>query len=73
MPGVSGVQDTVSRHWASLRESAEFPTSVKEVVTLLVNVRQSIFNAMGGRVTGAMASVSLALKRPMQYRCSARF
>jgi putative tryptophan/tyrosine transport system substrate-binding protein len=41
--------------------------------TLLVNVRQSIFNAMGGRVTGAMASVSLALKRPRQYRCSARF
>jgi hypothetical protein len=36
-------------------------------------VRQSIFNAMGGRVTGAMASVSLALKRPRQYRCSARF
>jgi hypothetical protein len=44
----------------------------KHKVTLLVNVRQSIFNAMGGRVTGAMASVSLALKRPMQYRCSAR-
>jgi hypothetical protein len=34
MPGVSGVQETVSRHWASLRESAEFPISVKEVVAM---------------------------------------
>jgi hypothetical protein len=34
MPGVSGVQETVSRHWASLRESAEFPISVNEVVAM---------------------------------------
>ena len=33
----SALQYMVSRHWASLRESAEFPTSVKEVVTLLGN------------------------------------
>jgi ATP-binding cassette, subfamily B, bacterial len=62
------------------RISDETPWRVQEVLgqtaseqTLLVNVRQSIFNAMGGRVTGAMASVSLVLKRPMQYCCSARF
>jgi hypothetical protein len=31
----------------SLRESAEFPTGVKEVMTLLVKLRRSIVNAMG--------------------------
>jgi hypothetical protein len=30
-----GMQYPVSRHWTNLRESAEFPTSGKEVVTLL--------------------------------------
>jgi hypothetical protein len=34
---LGGVPYTVSRYWASLRESAEFPTDVKGVVTLLVN------------------------------------
>lgn len=31
---LGGVQHTVARHWASPRESAEFPTSVKEVVAM---------------------------------------
>jgi hypothetical protein len=30
--GRSALQYMVSRHWASLRESAEFPTSVKKVL-----------------------------------------
>jgi hypothetical protein len=34
------VQHTGVRHWASPRESAEFPTSVKGVVTLLVNSKK---------------------------------
>ncbi len=34
---LGGVQHTVARHWASPRESAEFPTSVKEVVILVAN------------------------------------
>jgi hypothetical protein len=29
------MQYTVSRHWASPHESAEFPTSVKEVVAMV--------------------------------------
>jgi hypothetical protein len=62
-----------SRHWASPRESAEFPTDVKEVVTLLVKSRQSISKAVGRRFTTAMDSVSLAFKRRMQGHSSARF
>ncbi len=53
--------------------SASFRTGVKAVLTLLVNARQSIFNAMGGRAIGVMASVALALKRRMQDRFSALF
>jgi hypothetical protein len=33
---LDGVQYTVSRHSASPRESAEFPTTVKEVVAMVV-------------------------------------
>jgi hypothetical protein len=34
---LDGMQDMASRHWANLRESAEFPTGVKEVVILVAN------------------------------------
>jgi hypothetical protein len=44
-------------------ESAEFPTSVKEVMTLLVNVRQSISNVMGVRFARGIGSVWLAFKQ----------
>ena len=50
----SALQYMVSRHWASLRASAEFPTSVKEVVTLLVNSRRSISHAMRMRFIRGM-------------------
>jgi hypothetical protein len=43
---LGGVQYTVSRHWANLRESAEFPTNVKEVVTLLCKPSQAISNRL---------------------------
>jgi hypothetical protein len=33
---LGSVQPPVAQHWASPRESGQFPTSVKEVVTLLV-------------------------------------
>jgi hypothetical protein len=40
---------TVSRHWASLRESAELPTSVKEVgsSSLLVMQGAELAEALG--------------------------
>jgi hypothetical protein len=39
-------------------ESAELPTEVKEVLTLLGKSRQSISNAMGVRFIRGIASVS---------------
>jgi hypothetical protein len=57
----------------SPRESAEFPTGVKEVVTLLVNARQSISTTTGMRFTRGMASVALIFNRRMYARFSARF
>ena len=53
--------------------SAEFPTTVKEVVTLLVKSRQSGSNAMGVRVTRGTASIFLAFNPRMQDRFSAHF
>jgi hypothetical protein len=47
-------------------ESAEFPTSVKEVVTLSGKSRRSILNTMGERFTRGMCSISLAFKRHRQ-------
>jgi hypothetical protein len=47
-------------------EPAQFPTGVKEVVTLLAKSRRSIFNAMGVRFSRAIDSVLLAFKRCMQ-------
>jgi hypothetical protein len=46
---LGGVPYTVSRHWASLRESAEFPTSVKEVgsSSLLVMQGAELAEALG--------------------------
>jgi hypothetical protein len=35
-PALGGVQHAVARHWASPRESAEFPTSVKDVLARFV-------------------------------------
>jgi hypothetical protein len=52
-------------------ESAEFPTSVKEVVTLLVNAQWSTSNAMGLGFTRGMASVASTFKRRMQDYFSA--
>ncbi len=54
-------------------ESAEFPTDVKEVLTLLVKSRWLISNAKGVRVTRDMGSVSLAFERCVSARFSARF
>jgi hypothetical protein len=56
-------QYTVSRHWANLRESAQFPTSVKEVVTLLVKSRRSISNPMEVRISRGMYLVPLTSER----------
>jgi hypothetical protein len=42
-------------------------------VTLWVNAPQSLSNAMRVRATGKMYSISLAFKRWMQDRFSARF
>jgi len=36
---LDGVPSTVSWHWASLRESAKFPISVKEVVVMFMPPR----------------------------------
>jgi hypothetical protein len=41
--------------------------------TLLVNARQSIFNAMRGRAISVMASLALALEHCLRDRFSARF
>jgi hypothetical protein len=60
-----GVPYTVSRHWTSLRESAEFPTSVKGVVTLLGKSRWAISNARRVRVSRGMSAVLRAFKRRM--------
>lgn len=46
-------------------ESAEFPTSVKEVLTLLVKSRRPISNTVGGRFIRGMATVFSASKRRM--------
>jgi hypothetical protein len=43
-------QRTVSRHWASPRGSAEFPTSVREVLTMLGKSHAS--DTAGGHRTG---------------------
>jgi hypothetical protein len=47
-------------------ESAEFPTSVKEVVTLLVKSRWSISTAIEVSFNRGMYAVSLAFQRRMQ-------
>ena len=47
------------------RESASLRTGVNKIMTLLVNVQQSISHAMGGRFARGIGSVSLAFKRRM--------
>jgi hypothetical protein len=58
----------VSRHRASSRESVEFPTDVKEVVTLLGNSREAISSTRRVSVTSGMYAISRAFKRHMQGR-----
>ena len=53
--------------------SAELPTEVKEVLTLLVMSRWPISNVKGVPVTRDMGSVSLAFERCVTARFSARF
>jgi hypothetical protein len=55
-----------------LRESGQFPTRVKEVLTLLVKSWRSIFNAIKGRVAKGIYSIFLTSRRHMQARVSAR-
>ena len=50
-----GGPHTVAQHWASPRESAEFPTRVKEALAMC---------AMGRCVVGSIASDTLARKDP---------
>ena len=69
----SAVPYTVSRHSANFRESAEFPTGVKEALTLLGKSRRPIYNPIGVSFTRGIASVSLVFKRRMQDSFSARF
>ena len=63
----------VARRWASPRESAEFPTEVKNVLTLLVNAQQAIPNAIGVHVIRGIVSAALASNRRMYARFAARF
>jgi hypothetical protein len=55
------------------REPAELPTKVKEVVTLLVKSRWSIFNDLGLRVSRGISTVLLVFKCRIQDRFSERF
>jgi hypothetical protein len=55
--GIGGVQHTVSRHWTSLRESAEFPTSVKKVLAMLVQSAHEYLPATA--VTEPISSATL--------------
>jgi hypothetical protein len=48
-------------------------TKTKEVVTLLVNSRWSIFNAIKGSIARGRYSISLISQRHMQAWVSARF
>jgi hypothetical protein len=54
-----------------LGEPAQFPTSVKDVVTLLGNAQWPISNGLGVRVTRSISAVSSALKCSMGPRYAA--
>jgi hypothetical protein len=49
-------------HQKGSGESAEFPTGVKEVLTLLVKSQRSISNAAGVGLTNGMYPISLPFK-----------
>jgi hypothetical protein len=54
-------------------EPTSLATGVKNVLTLLVNSRRSISNAMGVNITRGMDLVPLSFKSPMKDRLSAPF
>ena len=56
---------SVLRETVGLRESAEIPTGVKEVLTLLVKSRWSISTAIEVSFNRGMYAVSLAFQRHM--------
>jgi hypothetical protein len=58
----SGKRSSRGRRDLATRESAEFPTGVKEVLTLLGKSRRPISNAVGARFTRGMATVFLGSK-----------
>jgi hypothetical protein len=58
----------VSPHWASPCKSAEFPTDLKRVVTLLINSLRALADVIGLYVTGGdPSSLHTSYVRPL-YR-----
>jgi hypothetical protein len=52
-------------HWTDSNEPVELPTAVKDVLTLSVNSRQSISNAVEVSLSRGIGLVPLPSRRPI--------
>ena len=59
---VSWPKYTVSRHWANLRESAEFPTDVNKVVAMFERGTPKLYGEFFARYSSSLTGVRQGIR-----------